>query len=115
MDKVLNRLIDLVTSTAPELWAAALEQVRAMVIQNLFWAFLLLIIAGSCAVVMRGAWIAGHLDDFHDPDAAFWAMVISGTIGFFTLVSLGFVVSKTIGLFMAPKYHAIEQLLKLVK
>lgn len=110
MDEVLNRLIDLVTSTAPELWAAALEQVRAMAMQAVLWMTVCLVAFGACIFLADWARKQAKVDeDFYV------AAMLFGAVGVGCLIVLGVATTDLIGLVMAPKYHAIEQLMNLVK
>ena len=115
MDEVLNRLIDVMESAAPELWLAATKQVQAMVVANIMWVVLFAVLLVGCFAAF---WymVRKHSSvcqaDKEDYEWLMFAVVVFSIAG---AICVFFLTKELVGLLIAPEYHAIEQLLKLVQ
>jgi len=117
MESILNRLINLMETTAPELWAIAMQQVQTMVASNAIWAGTLLVLLIACLaafVYCNRALQSNDRLDYSDREAyqgGKWAAFGIGIVLF--LVEMG-ILSDIIKYLMSPEYYAIRMLINLL-
>ena len=94
MESILNRLINLMETTAPELWAIAMQQVQTMVASNAIWAGTLLVLLIACLAAFVDVSVAS-LAALIDVTAVFLTCFISASDVSLAAFVDGFYIMKT--------------------
>ena len=115
MDEALNRLIDLMESTAPEVWMAAMKQVQAMIIQHACFASVSAIMLVASFVVFAYAIRRYSKVGLADQEDYALTAAVSCVAGIGSLIIMAYTLSKLAGLLIAPEYQAIQALIDLVQ
>jgi len=111
-EEVLSKLIKFVEMASPQVWAMAQRQVQICILQSIFWGILCIVATVCLARVAKDRWVAFKEDKYSMND--FWAglSVILAVCTGFTATSL---CNNLIALVINPQYHAVKELLSLVK
>jgi uncharacterized membrane protein YhaH (DUF805 family) len=129
MEETLDRLIDIVQSTAPELFRIAKQQVMAEIVMNIVSLViaLALIITAVILVVTRIRKYSKPVEKHHyDSNDVYYEKqewtdtdsviaVVSTMAGVVASIIFLAVLSNTIIIAMAPEYRAIQILVNLIK
>lgn len=119
METLLQKLIDLVQQTAPELWRIALRQITVQQYQNLI-GFILLLVFIVCAVLMAvklHKWRKIKTDKSGRADTSVedLGMTFISIAVLLALISEFYSLMYYIGTLINPEYYAIQVLLQMVK
>jgi len=112
MEEILNKLINIVMETTPELWEIAYNQVSVKLYQYIF-------VSAMCIVpiVLFFIFLKRLTKDKYGSytDETLVPVVISGIIGGVSLLVLLYNIVIVIGMIANPKYYAIQVLLNMMK
>lgn len=112
MEEILNKLINIVMETAPELWEIAYNQVHVKLYQYIF-------VSAVCIVpvVLFFVFLKRLKKDKYDSyeNSTLVPVIISGIIGGMSLLVLLYNIVITIGMIVNPDYYAINVLLNMMK
>lgn len=113
---LIQQLIDLVKSTAPELWRIAMQQVTVNKINSILFAIvgIAFLVFGICHMVYGNKQYnkEENTTDYWDTHAYLFVSILTLVSGFFILI---WCVPTFVGYVVNPEYYAIDVLMSLVK
>ncbi len=107
--QVLSQLIEMVKTTAPDLWRIANTQVQAQIYCNQFWGIFLAVVSTIILVIVLALYFKRDTMN----DNIIWVVILSIFLAITTLLSaVCFVTLRMMA--MSPEYYAIQQIMQLI-